>query len=121
MSNVITVQDGTGDSTTPALVLGYETTRMSRNIVHDTLDGGIAVSIIPPRPRSGILRLFYVTEADADTAAALLARPSTFLLESDERTSINMTFVVDSDTTLALDDDTRDLWIVDAGYQEIVP
>lgn len=119
--NTITVQDGTGASTAPALILGYQTARTSRSIVHDTLDGGIAVSLIPPRPRSGTLRLFYTEQADAFAALELHARVSTFALVSDERAPINMVYTVaGSDLRLELDEQTRHRWTLDVPYQEVV-
>lgn len=121
MTDTITAQDGTAAATTPVLVLGYDTTRESRNIVHDTLDGGIAVVMIPPRPRSGELRLFYPAESDARDAAELLARDTSFLLVSTERPTIGMTFVLSGRLRTELDDRTRNAWTVTAGYQEITP
>lgn len=121
MSTTITVQDGTGAQTTPDLVLGYEAARQTRSIVHDTLDGGIAVSLIPPRPRSGILRLFYKDQAAAFAAMDLHSRVSTFNLVSTERPPINMVFVAaPSDIRVQLDPETRNVWTVDVPYQEVV-
>lgn len=119
--NTITVQDGTGATTSPVLVLGYETARESRNIVHDTLDGGIAVSMIPPRPRSGVLRLFYLDEATAAAALELHGRDAYFTLDSDERPSISMAYIIRDALELRLDEDTRERWTLDVGYQEIEP
>lgn len=119
--NTITVQDGTAASTTPDLVLGYETARSTRTIVHDTLDGGIAVSLIAPRPRAGTLRLFYKDQADAFAALELHARLSTFALVSTERPLINMVYTVaGSDARLQLDPQTRGRWTVDVPYQEVI-
>ena len=121
MSTTIRAQDGSGASTAPFMVLGYETARESRNLVHDTLDGGIAVALYVPRPRSGTLRLFYLTEADAAAAATLHARNTSFTLESTDRTTINMAYVTVGTTRTALDDATRNRWTVDVGYQEVLP
>lgn len=118
--NTITVQDGSAASTSPDLILGYETTRTSRNLVHDTLDGAIAVSIYPTRPRAGTLELFYRDEAAATAALQLHARDATFALTSDER-DISMLFIVVGEVGFALDEDTRDHWVVAVGYQEIIP
>lgn len=119
--NTITVQDGTGDTTVPDLVVGYETTREARTLIHDTLDGGIAVSLIPPRPRSGTLRLFYRSETAAKAAMDLHGRETSFGLESTERPTIDMSYVVTGSVRVALDEATLDRWTVDVGYQEIAP
>jgi hypothetical protein len=119
MTNTIVVQDGSGGSTVPVLVLGYEAEQSSRNIVHDTLDGGIMVSLIPPRPRSGTLRLFYPSEAAADAARLLHRRPAPFTLTSTERTTINMSYVTAGPARIVLDDQTRNAWVVEVGFQEV--
>lgn len=120
MVNTITVYS-TGAVITPDLVLGYETARSSRNIVHQIIGGGIAVSVIAPNPRSGVLSLFFSSETSAFAALNQHATETTFSLVSTDRTPINMTYVVDGDVSLALEDGTRNLWIVDVGYQEVIP
>lgn len=107
-------------TTTPDLVLGYETTRESRNIVHDLLDGGIAVSIYPARPRSGTLRLFYTTEEQAQISLWLHGQPTTFSLASDDLEEIDMTYVVYGAVEMALDEGTVVVWTVSVGYQEVI-
>lgn len=119
MPSVITVQDGSGATTTPDLILGYDTAYESRTIVHDTLDGGIAVSMIPPRPRAGTLHLFYMTETAANDAAQLHRIAAVFTLTTDERPTINMAYVVSGQIRVQLDDATRTRWTVDVGYQEV--
>lgn len=119
MADIITVQDGSGATTAPDLVLGYDTAYESRTIVHDTLDGGIAVSIIPPRPRAGTLRLFYKTETAANDAARLHLIPATFQLASTDRPTINMAFDVVGQVRVLLDEQTRNRWTVEVGYQEV--
>lgn len=120
MTNTITVQDGSGATTTPALILGYDTSSQSRNRVFDTLDGGILVAVYPTRPRAGTLRLFYLEETAAATARDLHTREATFTLASTERPSINMAYAVFGAVRLELDPETRDRWTVEVGYQEIV-
>ncbi|WP_433586364.1 hypothetical protein [Microbacterium hydrocarbonoxydans] len=119
MASLITVNDGTGATSSPALVLGYKTSRQSQNIVHDIIGGGIAVTLIRPRPRAGTLELFYLTEAAAFDALAKHARESTFTLTDTERPSVNMTYATEGAIDLALDDQGRKRWIVSVGYQEV--
>lgn len=113
---------GLAGSTVPALVLGYETTRESRNQVHDLIDGGIAVVLIPPRPRSGELQLLYPDEADAWGALDFFAHATTYTLTDSSRPGVGMAFVIaDSNgVRLELDDDTRDVWVVTVPYQEVL-
>ena len=120
MGSLITVNDGSGTSTSPALVLGYDTQRASQNIVHDIIGGGIAVSLIRPRPRAGTLELFYLTEAAAFAALDLHSIESTFSLADSDRPAVNMTYALDgSGVQVALDPETRNRWIVSVSYQEV--
>ena len=119
MASIITANDGSSESTEPTLVLGYDTEQESMNQVYDIIGGGIAVALVRPRPRSGTLRLFYLTEADADAARELHTRETTFSLVSSERSSIAMTYVLDGRLRVELDEETRDRWVVEVGYQEI--
>lgn len=119
MSTLITVNDGTERSTSPALVLGYEAEQESQNIVHDIIGGGIGVSLIRPRPRAGTLELFYLTELDAAQCRFIHAAESTFSLSDTELSTIAMTYVVDGSITIRLDDEGRRRWIVSVGYQEV--
>ena len=118
--NTITAGDASG-STTPTLILEYVTARQSRTIVHDTLDGGIAVSTKPARPRAGTLRLFYPVEGDAIAALNLFARDTTYTLSTPDRPSLDMTFVTEGNIELELNDETRHSWRVSVGYQEVAP
>lgn len=119
MSATIT-RNADAASTTPTLVLGYETRREGRNTVHDLIGGGIAVALANARPRAGTLTLFYPHEADAWAALALFDAETTFTLTSTDRPSIGMTFVT-MGSDLALDDRTRDHWQLDIEYQEVIP
>jgi len=107
------------NTTTPALVLGYQTARTSRNIIHDLLSGEVGVALVAPRPRSGTLELLYPVEADAFTALNLHAEETVFTLTDTDRASVAMSYVVDGDITIELDDETRDHWVVSVGYQEV--
>lgn len=118
MASFITARNGAG-STAPVLIDGYEASRESRNVVHDLIGGGIAVTLILPRPRSGELTLRYDAEVQAWGALALLSHESAYSLTDSDRPGVGMTFVVNGDVTLALDEDTRDTWTVQVPYQEI--
>ncbi len=118
MSTTITATS-TGGTTTPLLVNGYEAARQSRNIIHDLLSDGIAVTLINPRPRSGTLRLLYDDEAAAFAALNLHAEETTFAIVSDERAGVGMIYVLDGDVSIALDEETQTAWIVSVGFQEV--
>lgn len=118
MATFLTARNGAG-STAPVVIDGYETSRESRNVVHDLIGGGIAVTLILPRPRSGELTLRYTSETQAWGALALLSNESAYTLTDSDRPGIGMTFVVNGDVALSLDEDTRDTWTVQVPFQEI--
>lgn len=121
MATTITIQDGSDRTTSPLLILEYQTSRAGRSIIHDLISGDIAVTLIPGRPRSGALRLLYQAETDAVDALNLHSEEAAFRLTTDERDRISMSYVVAGDVTLTLDDDTRALWALDVDYQEVTP
>lgn len=118
MTSTITAGNGAGASS-PTLILGYETSRANRNRIVDLVGGGIAAVLVAPRPRSGELELFYETEADAWASFALHGEETTFELVDTEIPAIGMTYVVNGDIGLALDEETRRRWVVTVRYQEV--
>ncbi|KKX96929.1 hypothetical protein [Microbacterium sp. Ag1] len=119
MTSAITVNDGLGFTLNPSLVLGYQTSRESLNTIHDLIGGGIAVTLVRPRPRSGTLALFFPTEGGAFFALEKHALETTFTLTDTDRPSVNMTYVTHGSTDLALDPETRNRWVLTVGYQEV--
>lgn len=119
MTTLITVNDGSGDSVSPTLVLGYQVERESQNIVHQIIGGGIAVTLVRPNPRTGTLELFFLEEADAFDAADKHAAETTFTLSDTDRPSINMTYVVSGSVYVELDPETRNRWLVSVDFQEV--
>ena len=118
MTSLIIPNDGSGLNSSPTLVLGYETVRESQNVVHDIIGGGIAVTLIRPRPRAGTLRLFFTDESAAFAAVTLHARETSFTLSDTDRPVIGMRYIVDGSVSLRLTDD-RKRWEVSVGYQEV--
>jgi hypothetical protein len=99
----------------------WETAWRGRNIVHDLIGGGIAVSLVRPRPRAGSMVLLYDTETDAFAAAALHLEETTFVLTESDPASVSMTYVVDGDLRVSLDESSLRAWLVTVGYQEVSP
>lgn len=118
MSATISAGNGAGTTTPHFITLPYETAWDSRNIVHDLIGGGIAVSLVGPRPRSGALDLLYLTEADAFAGARLHQERTTFTLVETDRASVSMTYVVSERVRVVLDVDGH-AWVVTVGYQEV--
>lgn len=121
MSTTITAASGTPATTSPTLVLGYDTERVGQNIVHRLIGGEIAVVMYPATPRSGTLRLFYPDRTAAFASLNLHARATTFTITDTAMSQVAMTYVVDGAVTATLDEETRDAWVVSVAYQEIIP
>ena len=121
MTATITATNGAGTTSPLSVLSPYSAEWASRNIVHDLIGGGIAVSLIAPRPRNGVLELLYAAEADAVHAVTLHREETTFLLTEDDAPSVGMTYVLDGSLGYRLDEGTLILWIVTLGYQEVTP
>lgn len=120
MVTLITVNDGTAATSSPTLVLGYETARRGRNLFHEILGGGNAVSLIPADPRSGTLRLYYPDEADAAAAVELHGRGETLTITETDIATLDMEYALDGNVGYALDTETLDDWVVSVDYREIL-
>lgn len=108
------------ETTTPDLVLGYESARQSRNIIHELIEG-IAATLVAANPRSGDLHLFYTAEADAWAALELHSTADVFTLTDTDIPAIGMSYVLAGNVGIALDGATRAQWAVTVPYQEIEP
>jgi hypothetical protein len=119
MTATITATNGAG-TTTPVTVLSpWATAWESRNVIHDLIGGGIAVSLVGPRPRAGEMELLYNTEAAAFASVALHREETTFTLTETDVSSVSMSYVVDGSVQARLDETTVRRWVVTIGYQEV--
>lgn len=107
---------------TPDLLLLYQTEQRGRNINDILLDGTVSVQIRPAGPRSGRLQaLFIAGEAAATALAADIASGALIALADEDRSSIEMNFILPGDGTVRveLDDNTREDFIVTWDFQEV--
>jgi hypothetical protein len=117
MVDAITHSSGT---LTPTVVDGYSAERETRTIVHPLLGReDDAVTFRPSGLRKGTLPLVFASEADAAEALEVLATPQVLSFLSDDRPTLNMTFVIVSPgASLDLDAQTRNVWLVRAPFKE---
>jgi hypothetical protein len=121
MSATITATNGAG-TTSPLTVLSpWETSRSSRNVIHPLIGGGLVVSLVAPWPRAGEFEMLYETEAEAFACVQLHAAETSFTLAEPDRPNVAMTYVIDGDIRIRLDEGTLDLWVVTVSYQEVLP
>lgn len=108
-------------TTTPRLVLGYQTSRQVPTVLHRIIGRGDPdVTLQPAGLRIGSMDLFYLDEPTATAAVELLAVPGVFTLDDDDTPSMGMAFVVNGQLTTRLDSDTG-RWVVGVGYAEVTP
>lgn len=111
----------------PTIILGYESSRETRTVVHPILGRPAPDATLRPAGlRTGRLELgFTAATAEADSAAAetILSAAATFTLVSADRTTAQMAFVLPEGGRLsrALDDSTRNAWVVSFDWTEITP
>ncbi len=116
-----TISDGT-DTLTATVMDGYSATRQSRNVVHRILGSNApAVSLREAGLRSGTHRLMFTSQTVAESAVAMLSSAAEVTLADTDRANVGMTLVVSGNLTIELDDETRDLWVVEFDYQETAP
>lgn len=105
---------------TPLLVLGWESTQDTRNVVHEILGNSTPdVTLRSAKSRTGTLQTLWTSAAEAETCRTLHALEGTFTLASTEVSQANMTYVVGGAITVSLDDESRDLWTVAIDFIEV--
>lgn len=118
MTSLIVPNDGSTANVSPTLVLGYEASTESQNVVHQIIGGGIAVTLVRPNPRTGTLGLFFTDEAAAFEALELHKRETSFTLSDTDRPVIGMRYVVSGSVGIRLTED-RKRWEVSIDFQEV--
>lgn len=106
----------------PTLVLGYESTRRSGNIVHTILgreDPDITFG--PAGLRTGKLQVFCLDQTDALATEALHTESGVFALADPDLPGIDMSYVPSGDIRARLDNRTVIRWVVEIDYQEVAP
>lgn len=117
MANTIT--DGT-TVITPELILGWQASQPSRNVVHEIVGKSSPdVTLKPAGLRTGTLELLFLTSAEAETARTMFQSAQSFLIESDETWLDLFRFVVSGSISSALEDTTRNMWTITVDFQEV--
>lgn len=133
----------------PTVVDGYESARETATVVHQILDrANPDVTIRPAGLRTGTLRLVFAnpdvayigalitiggyvfenTDPNSPLSAEQMARAcedahaqgGVFTLMSTDRYSIEMSYVANGTIARSLDEDTRQVWIVEIDFHEVV-
>lgn len=120
MTATITANNGAGSTAPVDVLYPHEPRLASRNVVHNLIGGGIAVSLVAPNPGKGVLSLLY-DDVDAALAAIQLHKhPTSFTLVDPESWWMGVTYILDGDLAPAPEQETRGArWIVKVGYQDV--
>lgn len=115
-----TITDGT-TTITPHLIDGYRSERAAGNIIHQAADNPaeVDVTLRPAGLRTGTLRLLFLTLTEALAAEAVHAAAGELQLGSTDHPGLNMSYVANGAITVELDDETRNLWLVEVDFQEV--
>ena len=105
---------------TPILVLGFESTQQSGNIIHPVLGTSTpSVSYAPASLRAGTFEFLVATLAIAEVWRAIHTTSGVFTLyDADESLTVN--YIPSGDIKVSLDPET-DLWTVSIAWQEVIP
>lgn len=107
---------------TPTLVTELSEANTGRNIVHRIIGRTDPdVTLRAASLRTGTLELAFLSEADSHTARNVLATGGLFTLNSPDRPTLAMKFVVADNGRIsrAIEDTTRNAWTIAVDYAEV--
>lgn len=102
----------------PDMVLGTDHTTTSRSVAHQLYDGSVAASLMPAGLRKGILRLWFLTRAQAEQCRVQHRVAGTWAYVDDDNPETNMTYIVTGDVHM-FNDANRLRWTVEIPFSEI--
>lgn len=108
-------------SFSPYLRMTAEATIASRNIVHELIGGGIAVTFGGENQATSTLEMLFTSEADSLEAYDQLNTGHVFELTDYSKTSTSMFFVVAGNVTREYVIDSEDTWTISCSIQQVVP
>lgn len=115
-----TITDGI-TTITPTVRLNAADSYASRNIVHELLGGGVAITFGGEPKRNGTLDLYFNNEANANTAYQFLKDGYVFQLADVDAPTTDMNFVISGSITRAWDGETFNSWLISFDFQEVQP
>ncbi|WP_294947764.1 hypothetical protein [uncultured Microbacterium sp.] len=124
MGTIITSNGGT---ITPSAVIGWESTRDGRTIVHQSINRSEPDATLRPAGlRKGRMEISFATatsEADSAAAETLLATASVFSVISTDKVSVQLAFVIPDGGNIArtLSPTTGAAWNVAFDWVEVTP
>lgn len=105
----------------PYLRLTAEQSIGTRNIIHELLGGGVAVTFGGDTLATATLEMLFTSEADSLDAYTKLNTGHIFQLTDYDKTSTSTYFVVAGSITRTFEVDTPDTWTISVDIQEVTP
>lgn len=115
----VTALDGSGLTFYPTEVYGFDMEAESRNVEHETIDGGLAVALGGDALRTGTIRFLFGDDSAASAARVILGRPCAFAIALPARPVFALSFVRRGRLSAAVHDDVRDVWEFECEYREV--
>lgn len=107
---------------TPELVTAWAVSQESRNVVHAIIGRTDPdVTLKPASSRTGTLEMLFTSATLAETARGILANGTIFTISDSETWLDGFNFVMSGNISTALEDETRNLWILTADFTEVIP
>lgn len=105
----------------PLLRMSAEQSIDSRNIIHELLGGGVAVTFGGEGQSTSTLEMLFTSESAALDAYTKLNTGHIFQLTDYDKTSTSMYFVISGSITRTYELDTPDTWTITADIQQVTP
>jgi hypothetical protein len=105
----------------PYLRYSAESSLSSRNVVHELLSGGVAITFGGATLQTSTLEMLFTSEADSVEAFTQLNQGHIFELVDSSKPSTSLYFVVAGDITRGLEIDSADLWTISVDIQQVEP
>lgn len=108
-------------SFSPLLRMSASATISSRNIIHNLLGGGVAVTFGGDSQATSTLEMLFTSEADSLDAYTQLNTGHIFELTDYSKTSTSTYFVIAGSITRTYVTESEDTWTISADIQEVTP
>jgi len=108
-------------SFSPLLRMSASATISSRNIIHELLGGGVAVTFGGDAQGTSTLEMLFTSEADSLEAYTQLNTGHIFELTDYSKTSTSTYFVIAGSITRTYVTESEDTWTISADIQEVTP
>lgn len=105
----------------PLLRTSASNTITSRNIVHELLGGGVAVTFGGDAQATSTLEMLFTSEASSLDAYTKLNTGHIFQLTDYSKTSTSTYFVVSGSITREYLTESEDTWMISCDIQEVTP